>query len=186
MHAETGGHRLVEKGRHPGFDRGPQAAGRRYPHFRIIAGDVDTEFFATDPGDEVDGTKLKLGDPCHAHQHLVACGVTIAVIDPFEMIEIEHDHQHRLSQSGGPLHKSMVSFLEPAAVPQPRQGGAIGLALEVQHDLFPLLHQGHDHLGHTADRIHALDFQGRGLAIEAVALHGVDDPIYRTKKEANG
>ena len=97
----------------------------------IAAADDDRELLAARPADVVrladDGAELG----CELGQHLVADGVPVDVVDPLEVVEIEHQQRHGRRLLGGDAHDLVAEpLVEGAVVPEP--GERIGLSLELE------------------------------------------------------
>ena len=70
-------------------------ANRRISLVRIL--EEDGELVAAEPRSRIRRTKYEVQPVRDAAQQLVSCGVTEAVVDDLEIVEVEEDHPERFA-----------------------------------------------------------------------------------------
>ena len=73
-----------------------KALGKVRGPFEVRLGREDVELFAADPAEQIDWTHASSRDLGEADQNGIACVVSVLVIDPFEMVEIDGNKSTRL------------------------------------------------------------------------------------------
>ena len=99
----------------------PQALGHRGRRRDIDARQQDREFFSAVSRREIlrpEGRRQCLG---HARQHGVSDQVALLVVDPLEVIQIDHQQRHRLVRPGGAIELPRKRIVEPPAVAEAGQ-----------------------------------------------------------------
>src|ERR1035437_5512918 len=87
----------------------------------------DRELVPAEPSNEVDLANAVAQPSGSHHQHFVARGVSVAVIDLFEVVEI-YDHQRQVTGGGAdPAQRILQSFVEHRPVGQAGQWVVKGL-----------------------------------------------------------
>lgn len=84
-------------------------------------GQENNKFFATEPADQVAVTQSFGAQLGEAFQHLIACQMTILVIDPFKMVEIDEDQGNRMMIADCPLDFLLGQLDEVPAIQDLRQ-----------------------------------------------------------------
>ena len=75
--------------------------------------------------------EVGLHDARGAHQHLVPGRVAVLVVDPLEVVEVEHHHREGVAVAAGPLQLGGVDGVEAEPVEDPGQRVGVGAALRV-------------------------------------------------------
>ena len=101
----------------------------------VTRGDDDRELLASRPAHVVtlaDG-RAELGG--ELGEHLVAHRVAVDVVDPLEVVEVEHQERHRAALGRGPHDLVAEAFVERPVVPEAGEWICLGLELEARSHL---------------------------------------------------
>ena len=74
------------------------------------------EFLATQATEHIRAAQAMADALAHGLQHPVAHGMTVLVVDPFEMVDVEHDHRQFTATALDPGHFGGQALLEIATV----------------------------------------------------------------------
>ena len=90
------------------------------------AGQQDEEFLAAEAEHHVDIAQVVLDGFRHGLEGFVADGVTVVVVDPLEVVDIEHQHRERLQVAPGQFQFAAERLVHGDAVAGAGQGVAQG------------------------------------------------------------
>ena len=120
----------------------PTGHQRRLEGGRLILAD-DDELVAAEAGDGVAGAHDPAQPVGHRHQQLVAGGVTPAVVDQLETVEVDEQHRHLAARPAGAGQGLVEPLGQQHAVGQPGQGVVDGLVGQLELGQLALAHVPH-------------------------------------------
>lgn len=132
----------------------------------------DSEFFAAVACSKIDLSEGGLKDLGDLMEDAIPCGVAVGIVDPFEVIEVEHDHGERPFEAACGFELCVCAFHQGAVVEKSRQSVARG---EVFHacEVLEVREQGSDVVGECAEVLLGF-FGGKGLCIACAECDHAD------------
>ncbi len=141
----------------------------------------DSEFFAAVSGRDIDFADGGLEDLSDLVKDAVACGVSVGIVDTFEVVDIEHQDGERAFESAGGFELCVSAFHEGAVVEESGQSVTRG---EVFHacEVLEMREEGGDVVGEGAEVLFGF-FGGEGLGITSTECDDADGLVMKNKRD---
>ncbi len=107
-----------------------EAAGQAEAVAGMAGGHDDGELLAAHTADDVAGAHERGERFRQGHQHLVSCCVTVDVVDPLEVVHVDHEHRHRVPHPARSGQLRPQPLVEDAVVVE--AGERVGLSLVLE------------------------------------------------------
>ena len=116
------------------------------------------------------------------HQRLVAGLVSVFIIDPLEVVQVEEDDGNRVIRSAGLGLNNRHAFHQRPAVSEAREKVRACLMLELPCQVLDLQQHGPRNIGNGADFIRGGRWQGQDRFVVGIALQSRCKPVKWTDK----
>src|SRR5712692_2740979 len=124
-------------------------------------GEQDGELFSSVTADHVDFPQLLRENRGHLAQHFITKQMAKFVVQPFELVDIHHDHRHARVEPAGTLQLLLDSKLEVAAVKDSSQAVQVGQMLDSFH-VMSILNRSRTDIGDRFQGLNITDVEATG------------------------